>query len=317
MNTHIPICPKCGYDQRGEIATWESVCPLDGQCPECGLGFEWGEVFNPDRYELTWYIETARTKRQMVWRTIPTLWYLFVPSWYWREVNVQTRFRFWAIVRWLCLVTICLHALSSILVAMGNWTEYGQWKYGSFNLFYSSYGIRGVGWEIFNVVAAPFFEASFSSAGGFTVGFMDSHYHEPSRGVRVLGGYFGYIASWAVVLLLVIRFRKEVKLENSHVLRAFLLSLLAVLAAFETQRAFTGLNAYWDGYGDIIWVVGVPMIINILIFIWIQWFWIAAIHIGWRIRPGWPITILGMLASFVAVAVLFVSTIVFMFLSAS
>lgn len=43
---HTPRCPRCGYDQSGEVQTWRSACPLHGRCPECGLEFRWRYVLH-------------------------------------------------------------------------------------------------------------------------------------------------------------------------------------------------------------------------------------------------------------------------------
>lgn len=42
----VSKCPRCGYDLRGTIATWMQQCPLEGQCTECGLRFEWRELMS-------------------------------------------------------------------------------------------------------------------------------------------------------------------------------------------------------------------------------------------------------------------------------
>jgi hypothetical protein len=75
MNDTIPIldsarrtsCPRCGYDQAGEIARWEvadpPACPLHGQCTECGLGLEWRLVMRPELQVPLWFIETAEVGR--------------------------------------------------------------------------------------------------------------------------------------------------------------------------------------------------------------------------------------------------------------
>ena len=41
--------------------------------------------------------------------------------------------------------------------------------------------------------------------------------------------------------------------------------------------------------------------------IWIYWFWIAAMKVGWGIRPVWPIAILGSIAAMLAGSIIFVS----------
>lgn len=38
-------CPRCGYDLRGAVQSWRDACPLDGRCTECGLGFNWADLF--------------------------------------------------------------------------------------------------------------------------------------------------------------------------------------------------------------------------------------------------------------------------------
>jgi hypothetical protein len=54
----LPIqCPRCGYDQRGEVATWSELCPINGICAECGLDFEWADVLCPDRNAPAWCVE--------------------------------------------------------------------------------------------------------------------------------------------------------------------------------------------------------------------------------------------------------------------
>lgn len=60
--THIPACPRCGYDQRGVVATWDDLglCPLTGVCSECGLEFAWDEVAGNLRRFPHWSFEHGR-----------------------------------------------------------------------------------------------------------------------------------------------------------------------------------------------------------------------------------------------------------------
>ncbi len=50
-------CPRCGYDQRGVVSQWRASCPLTGRCTECGLAFDWIEVFT-EREAPAWCIES-------------------------------------------------------------------------------------------------------------------------------------------------------------------------------------------------------------------------------------------------------------------
>jgi len=52
----VPDCPRCGYDLSGETERWDTLCPTDGVCPECGLAFHWGDVLT-DRRPLPWSFE--------------------------------------------------------------------------------------------------------------------------------------------------------------------------------------------------------------------------------------------------------------------
>src|SRR4051812_5419746 len=64
MGAPAPQCPRCGYDQSGEIAGWERAtpgsCPLEGLCTECGLIFAWRDVLRPDLNRIPWLFEHAR-----------------------------------------------------------------------------------------------------------------------------------------------------------------------------------------------------------------------------------------------------------------
>jgi len=58
-------CPRCGYNQRGAMATWDEKgsCPLKGTCAECGLTFLWIEMFEPERVPPRWCIEHTDASR--------------------------------------------------------------------------------------------------------------------------------------------------------------------------------------------------------------------------------------------------------------
>jgi hypothetical protein len=50
-------CPRCGYDQRGVIATWSESCPIRGVCSECGLAFEWNQLLSRRLQRPPWCVE--------------------------------------------------------------------------------------------------------------------------------------------------------------------------------------------------------------------------------------------------------------------
>lgn len=83
MNESKPMCPRCRYDLSGHVRAWEHglearatephglegraaganaagvSCPLEGVCPECGLGFWWREVMLPEYGVPRWSFEHA------------------------------------------------------------------------------------------------------------------------------------------------------------------------------------------------------------------------------------------------------------------
>ena len=59
-------CPRCGYSQRGIVASWRDACPLAGRCAECGLDFVWSELLRPNLHEPRWCVEYAPRRRLLL-----------------------------------------------------------------------------------------------------------------------------------------------------------------------------------------------------------------------------------------------------------
>lgn len=76
-----PACPRCAYDLSGATATWRDTCPLDGTCPECGLGFAWGDVLVPGRIVPRWSFEHARSRVLLRWLTTAARALFILPLW--------------------------------------------------------------------------------------------------------------------------------------------------------------------------------------------------------------------------------------------
>jgi hypothetical protein len=45
------------------VESWSGLCPLDGRCSECGLGFDWRDVLSPKRRLPRWSFEHAPRSR--------------------------------------------------------------------------------------------------------------------------------------------------------------------------------------------------------------------------------------------------------------
>lgn len=96
-----PSCPRCDYDQSGSIATWTETCPLTGRCPECGLEFDWLDVFEPDRQDVRWFYEHTPRGRLGVWRAIRTAARAIVPPLFWGQIGVRQRLAPRRMVLWV------------------------------------------------------------------------------------------------------------------------------------------------------------------------------------------------------------------------
>lgn len=111
-----PMCPRCGYDLQGQVATWHpglvegevqdaAACPLKGTCSECGLVFEWRFLMRPELLGPSWFVETPRPSRGR--RTAArTLLRLTRPDRFWREVRLEQPIAAGRIGWWLCFVLL-------------------------------------------------------------------------------------------------------------------------------------------------------------------------------------------------------------------
>lgn len=82
--TLSPRCPRCGYDLSGAVDAWRDQCPLEGVCPECGLGNRWRDVLNPSFAIPAWFIENPNTRVRSAYPR--TLARCFRPSAFWRTI---------------------------------------------------------------------------------------------------------------------------------------------------------------------------------------------------------------------------------------
>ncbi|MGV6814188.1 MAG: hypothetical protein ACWA5W_04155 [Phycisphaerales bacterium] len=295
-----PICPKCGYDQSGEIATWEDQCPLVGQCPECGLEFEWANVMDPSRVDLPWYVEHAKRLFGVVRRTPATIKKLIFPNIFWREIGVDTRIRFSYLAIWLFLMFAFFHVLAAVPVGMGGWRNQGN-GVGGFGIrgYIDRHGLRCVPEEMFNAIALPF--AHFDYSGVWHQFAWGDFGMEMLIGLFVFTGVFvGLTSSWLVVLLALPVSRSMIQLRTAHLIRSWMVTSVVLILNVELFRAVSGIVVWLNGA----WVVRywAFSFLGFVIFsvVWIQWFWVAALKVGWGIRPVWLIGTLGVIASLLA-----------------
>lgn len=302
-----PICPKCGYDQSGEVATWETQCPVQGTCPECGLKFTWTEIYHPLMHDLLWYSEHARSIRACVWRTPGTLRRLVVPLLFWRSLNVKKRVSLPMLCVWCILVCIGAHMLVAVAVGLEQWQE-SNWTAQPLAQYLNQNGVSGALAIYLNGLVQPLYEVTPNVRGysrfidlGFrkewwsTESLMDAIF-------RPIGFQIGFILLWMIVLLAIPHTRKLTKLRGVHIARAVILSVTAMVLTFELYRlneALHGLGGYRMGITSLLYNSIVPAMI-----VWQMIFWGSAIAIGWRIRSWKLLVALGTVAGLLGGAAL-------------
>lgn len=318
---HIPICPKCGYDQSGIISTWEDQCPMQGRCSECGLEFEWADVFDPGRVLLPWYIEHTTSKRTMCRRIPSTLWMMFIPYRFWKHLSVHYPVYLWRV--WGCVLgsAVAVYLLSIfLLVCIGTYRTL-KWN----QLFTELQGLSPGS----NYTGLYWIEMADPS---YWMGNLKDAFHTSllnATGLTQNGMHFVFIALgmsvlWVMVLCVIPTTRRVAKIRLMHVHRAMALSCFAGLLGYLLALIFdtgaqlmmysklsinttqlsstnrivsysltTGTNQF-ELYANLIVTIG-------LLFgmIWVQWFWITAIVVGWRIRSV-LLAVLGLIASLLA-----------------
>lgn len=312
----VLICPKCGYDQRGEISRWESVCPMEGRCPECGLGFLWRDIFDPVRNELGWYVEHTHSVLGIFGRTPGTLMRLVIPYVYWRTVGVEKSIRLRVLAIWLIVFWVVLHLVLSIPYGMGVWSGMSSQFYGSIGELYGQAGVKGLLVPIVNAVGWPWFDAWADYRNG-SVHFGASW----TRQGVVLKDYltpmvplFGMSLLWVVVLLATPITRRRAKIRSAHVARAALISMVPVILAYELARLVEGLDD-WMRIGNTVsndWARGFGAVVMPALVLWMLVFWALAVKVGWKVRPCGVLIFLGSIASLLGgVAMLYVVSMLF------
>lgn len=108
-----PICPRCRYDQSGDVVRWTEQCPLAGLCPECGLRFEWREVFH-GAWEPEWWVE--RRESSLRFRALRTLLHALWPITFWKRIRLEFDGHLWRSLR-ILLIVLAFFYLSEVLAA--------------------------------------------------------------------------------------------------------------------------------------------------------------------------------------------------------
>ncbi|MEZ6241533.1 MAG: hypothetical protein R3B57_00665 [Phycisphaerales bacterium] len=128
----MPRCPRCGYDQSGEVARWTDQCPLRGICPECGLEFLWRDACRSEFGLPGWAVESHRGLGAIV-AAFRASFVALAPPLFWRrlELHHQTRHaRLACVVALLVLSVYPIRVLAQLAEWVGLSTRQGFGPFG-------------------------------------------------------------------------------------------------------------------------------------------------------------------------------------------
>lgn len=238
MPTHgpTPACPRCGYDQAGEVASWVDHCPVRGVCPECGEDFAWSATIDKETSRLRWSFEHAKTLRWIAvgWVVAPVR--CVLPHRYWRHMWKPERVCFgrsavFLVVWWLFVRTMWSSVMSVGLVldqtgpiTGANWRWYAH--AGTLDELMRCFGLSWRG-------TLPL----IGTTGWDTEDRLEYYF--------IAGLAPAVSVVWAVLLATGIRLPRSASFSRARIGRALLMGLVIVPVAYESARLLGALQSLW------------------------------------------------------------------------
>ena len=226
-------CPRCGYDLRGAVATWGDKCPMTGTCTECGLSFEWAELFSAAFALPRWCVEAPEPRRRLPRQALATFARSWLPWPFWSALRMSHPSRWRRLVAYLGLFAVVLYLTFALTHGLAVW------------LYWSSFSRAGVytpntgGWPVFwQAAALPLSNqsiGSFTAAGrGFTWPYQTPWrlflYHWYDVGVLLVTVLIMHAGCGLTYAALPIT-RRRCKVRWAHVVRVTLYGYVLVVPA--------------------------------------------------------------------------------------
>lgn len=286
------MCPKCGYDQSGAIATWAASCPIVGTCPECGIRFNWKDVFNPGWQDLRWYAEHGRSFPSMIARTPITLLMLLLPNRFWVRVDPTRRVAIPRLLVWAIFVFLAAHMLVAIPNTYSTWSMH-NWNSISYAQYYQMHSNYAIAETVFDGLAFPYFNAEPAPASFRWSLWINSYWSGAyyTLLIRPLTLSVGIVLLWSIVMLAIPQTRRLSKLRTAHIARAAIISLLAITLQYELNMLIQILRQ--TGWITTPIYRSSQTMLRPAFGLWLLVFWGSAIRTGWLIHPWKLLTVLG------------------------
>lgn len=298
-NNPNPTCPKCCYDQAGEVATWETQCPMQGVCTECGHEFQWSEPFrilNEWGSEVDWNAEHAHSVRAMVLRTPSTALRIVFPSLYFRSMNFRRRVSIKTLCIWTIAMSVILWTLSSIPAGFACSVEY------SWSSLWWSLPENEIGWylrarDLLNAVSYPFLRWHYHDGLAF-----DMATDVLSNAYIMTFGLIPFLAItifWGVLVFLIPKSRTHAIQNPWLIARGALLGLMPVVILVPVIRTLSAIYVYrgWQYQDE--WVVYAEIASWFMCLFWQQCIWTAFVRWGMGVQPSWYVNLPGFVGSLI------------------
>lgn len=307
MNTtnprRIPVCPKCEYDQRGEVATWTEQCPMRGRCSECGYEFPWSEVYGilgEWGSELDWYAEHSAGWAGLVRRTPRTLLRLMFPIWFFKGVNHRRAIRLGMLMRWMIVVSLLMHLVVSVAGVPANRNSWG-WSNGGYNADWQMNFVDTL-CNTSNAVTFPVIAIVQHTDGQLS---LRTPYEDGGwvEFMMISWVIVGVTLCWTVLMGAVFMLRWRGDYDRRHELglfgRVMILSLLPVMVYIQIIRLGIAISAAVGMSFILNWIAIAYVVLLLVLIFWQQVLWTHAVRTIWEIKRSWVINIGGCFGSFI------------------
>lgn len=293
------LCPRCGYDQQGTLATWIDFCPTQGTCSECGLAFEWVDVLNPFRSKLKGLVEHAQGFRQLVRWYFRTMSWVVLPGRFWSRVQMHHTVSVKGILNPLLGTFLLTHVISAGLAAVYRANAMGF--------------PRGAGafWWLTTVIgptlANPLVSLSSRTLSGSI--FASTFFYDRPW-IVVMCGVAAFAAAWPALFLVLPFTRATSGLRWAHVTRAVLYPPMLLFLLLLVYRSIDlVILAHYFTFGRSAWgLTAIVMLIQPLMVLafkigclasplWLATWWYYAITRGWKLESGRILWLLLLLAT--------------------
>jgi hypothetical protein len=265
---------------------------------------------DPTRIDQGWYIEHAKNKRGLLWRSLPTVCKLVFPNRFWKRVSVEGEIRLGRIFLWMGLWFGLFHLLSSasvllsyhqnvlkvnadmrkLLLRYPNTPKSNQSLLTDVTTLSYWYDL------VQSSILYPFDSSMRNGSGSIDIA------------LECFWAALGMVLLWCVILGVVPTTRRIAKIRYLHVIRGMLISLVGLVIVFPLGALTESLYLIkWNLNTTSSWYNRLDMLadslrisligFSLMYLVWIQWLWIAAVRVGWQIRPSWVLVVLGFIAS--------------------